>query len=269
MVISILMVIVGVVADGAAADRAVPRTSRRRRSSCQATYVGADALTVEQSVATPIEQQMSGVRQHDLHVLDQRQQRARCTLRVDFDVSTDAEHRPDPGADALLAGGVAAAAATCERTASPSRSRRPARWCCSRSTRRRAPTTRTFLTNYAYININDPMTRVPGVGQVAIFGAGQYAMRFWVRPDTLAKLGITVTEILDAIQKQNTVNPAGQIGGEPVPAGPGVHLHGARAGAADRRRRSSATSSCAPTPTARSCACGTWRASSSARRTTT
>ena len=63
------------------------------------------------------------------------------------------------------------------------------------------------------------MSRVPGIGQVPIFGAGQYAMRFWVRPDRLAKLEITVTEILDAIKKQNTVNPAGQIGAEPVPPG--------------------------------------------------
>ena len=76
-----------------------------------------------------------------------------------------------------------------------------------------------FLANYAYVNINDPMTRVPGIGQVTIFGAGQYAMRFWVRPDQLAKLGITVTEILNAIKAQNTVNPAGQIGAEPVPQG--------------------------------------------------
>ena len=76
-----------------------------------------------------------------------------------------------------------------------------------------------WLNNYAYININDPMSRVPGIGQVTIFGAGQYAMRFWVRPDRLAKLEITVPEILDAIKKQNTVNPAGQIGAEPVPAG--------------------------------------------------
>ena len=76
-----------------------------------------------------------------------------------------------------------------------------------------------WLANYAYININDPMARVPGIGQVTIFGAGQYAMRFWVRPDVLAKLNMTVPEILDAVQKQNTVNPAGQIGAEPVPAG--------------------------------------------------
>src|SRR5262249_20815831 len=76
-----------------------------------------------------------------------------------------------------------------------------------------------FLTNYAYININDPMTRVSGVGQVNVFGAGQYAMRFWVRPDTLAKLNITVNEIIEALTKQNSVNPSGQIGAEPVPPG--------------------------------------------------
>ena len=63
------------------------------------------------------------------------------------------------------------------------------------------------------------MSRVPGIGQVAIFGAGKYAMRFWVRPDTLASLGITVSEIIAALTKQNTVNPAGQIGAEPVPPG--------------------------------------------------
>src|SRR5207302_817833 len=77
----------------------------------------------------------------------------------------------------------------------------------------------TFLANYAYININDPMSRVPGIGQVAIFGADKYAMRFWVRPDTLASLGITVSDITAALSNQNTVNPAGQIGAEPVPRG--------------------------------------------------
>jgi HAE1 family hydrophobic/amphiphilic exporter-1 len=76
-----------------------------------------------------------------------------------------------------------------------------------------------FLANYAYINLNDQLTRIPGVGSVQVFGAGQYAMRLWVRPDELAKLSITVPEIISAIQSQNTVNPAGLIGGEPVPPG--------------------------------------------------
>ncbi|MFM8765611.1 MAG: efflux RND transporter permease subunit, partial [Spartobacteria bacterium] len=77
----------------------------------------------------------------------------------------------------------------------------------------------TFLANYAYININDPLTRIPGVGSVSIFGAGEYAMRIWVRPDRLATLNITVPEVIQAVSSQNKVNPAGQIGGEPVPKG--------------------------------------------------
>src|SRR2546430_3215197 len=76
-----------------------------------------------------------------------------------------------------------------------------------------------FLANYAYINITDPITRAPGIGNVQVFGAGQYAMRLWVKPDQLAKLGITVPEIVSAIQAQNTVNPAGKAGGEPAPKG--------------------------------------------------
>ena len=76
-----------------------------------------------------------------------------------------------------------------------------------------------FLSNYAYVNLNDPLTRVPGVGQVQIFGAGKYAIRLWVNPDTLGKLDITVSEIMSALQAQNTVNPAGQVGGEPAPKG--------------------------------------------------
>ncbi|HEV3197801.1 MAG TPA: efflux RND transporter permease subunit, partial [Bryobacteraceae bacterium] len=76
-----------------------------------------------------------------------------------------------------------------------------------------------FLANYAYINLNDPLTRVKGVGTVQIFGSGQYAMRLWVKPDQLAKLQITVPEIVSAIQTQNTVNPAGQVGSEPIPKG--------------------------------------------------
>ena len=63
------------------------------------------------------------------------------------------------------------------------------------------------------------LTRIQGVGQVQIFGAGPYAMRIWVNPDTLANLGVTVTDIINAVKAQNKVNPGGQIGGEPVPEG--------------------------------------------------
>ncbi|MFL6583826.1 MAG: efflux RND transporter permease subunit [Chthoniobacterales bacterium] len=76
-----------------------------------------------------------------------------------------------------------------------------------------------FLANYANINLIDQITRVPGISNVQVFGAGQYAMRLWVKPDQLAKLNVTVTDIINALKAQNTVNPAGQIGGEPAPPG--------------------------------------------------
>ena len=75
-----------------------------------------------------------------------------------------------------------------------------------------------FLTNYAIINLQDQIARVKGVSRVQTFG-GQYALRVWVQPDKLAKLGVTATEVISAIQTQNNVNPAGQIGGEPIPQG--------------------------------------------------
>src|SRR6201982_2031589 len=76
-----------------------------------------------------------------------------------------------------------------------------------------------FLANYAYINLSDALTRVPGISRVQVFGAGQYAMRIWVRPDQLAKLNITVPEIINAVSSQNNVNPAGKLAGRPSPAG--------------------------------------------------
>ena len=75
-----------------------------------------------------------------------------------------------------------------------------------------------FLSNYAYINLVDPLSRSYGVGQVQVYGMGQYAMRLWVKPDQLAKLAVTVTEVVNAVQAQNTVNPAGQVGGQPSAA---------------------------------------------------
>ena len=76
-----------------------------------------------------------------------------------------------------------------------------------------------FLGNYATININDALLRVPGVGQVTNFGTADYAMRIWVKPDQLTKLGLTVSDLNNAVQQQSAVNPAGQVRGEPAPKG--------------------------------------------------
>ncbi len=183
----------------------------------QGFYVGADALTVEQSVATPIEQQMSGV-DNMLYMYSINANDGQMALRVDFDVSTD------PSTDQVLT----------QMRQSQAQSQLPSEVNNYGITVRKSGGSpllifslyspkgtydQLFIANYAYINITDPLARVPGVGQVQVFGAGQYAIRLWVKPDRLAKLGVTVKEITDALTDQNTVNPSGQIGMEPVPPG--------------------------------------------------
>src|SRR5271168_241357 len=182
-----------------------------------ATYPGADALTVDQSVAVPIEQQMSGVDNME-YMYSLNANNGQMKLTVDFDVATD------PNTDLILT----------QMRQSQAASQLPNEVntqgvIVQKSTSAPlmlfdlySPTGQynsQFLANYAYINLLSPLTRVYGIASVTIFGAGQYAMRFWINPDQLAKLGITVPEIIAAVKTQNTVNPAGQIGGEPVPAG--------------------------------------------------
>ena len=216
MVISIIMVIIGIVAMVQLPIAQFPNIAPPE-IQLQTTYVGADALTVDQSVATPIEQQMQGV-DNMIYMYSYNASNGQMTLKVDFDVTTD------PNTDQILVQmryGQAASqlpfdvqqyGVTIKKsTTSP--------LALFSVYSPKGTYDALFLTNYAYININNPMARVPGVGQVSIFGAGNYAMRFWVDPDRLSKLGITVSEILDALKNQNTVNPAGQVGSEPVPAG--------------------------------------------------
>src|SRR5690349_227765 len=183
-----------------------------------ATYVGADAQTLEQAVATPIEQQMSGVDNANYMYSLNATGNSQTTLVVNFDVKTD------PNNDLILAQSRETQAA----------SQLPTDVTNYGITVRNSVTAplmliavysphgtydAKFLANYAYINMVDPITRSPGIGQVQVFGAGQYAMRLWVKPDQLAKLQITVPEIVTAVQTQNTVNPAGKVGGEPIPPG--------------------------------------------------
>src|SRR5262245_3958567 len=183
----------------------------------QTHYTGADALTIEQSVAAPIEQQMSGVDNMN-YMYSINANSGDIRLVVNFDVATD------PNIDHVLT----------QIRVSQAQSQLPADVINYGLTVKKSTTAPlmlislyspkgsydgVFLANYAYINLVDQLTRIPGIGNVQVFGAGQYAMRLWVKPDQLAKLGITVPDIISAVQKQNTVNPAGQVGGEPIPSG--------------------------------------------------
>jgi hydrophobic/amphiphilic exporter-1 (mainly G- bacteria), HAE1 family len=217
MVIAIITVIVGAVTILSLPIAQFPNIAPPE-IQVLATYVGADAQTLEQSVATPIEQQMNGVDNMNYMYSLNATGNSQTTLVVNFDIKTD------PNTDLILAQSRETQAA----------SQLPVEVTNYGITVRKSVTAplmlialysphgtydARFLANYAYINLVDPITRSYGIGQVQVFGAGQYAMRLWVKPDQLAKLGITVPEIVNAVQTQNTVNPAGKIGGEPIPAG--------------------------------------------------
>ncbi len=216
MVIAILMVIIGFVSMAGLPTAQFPNIAPPE-IQVKATYPGADAQTVEQSVATPIEQQMSGVDNMN-YMYSNNANNGQMTLTVNFDIKTD------PSTDQILA----------QMRTNQANSQLPidvVNYGVTVQKSTSAPLMlidlfspkgtydNVFLANYSYINLNDQLTRVPGIASVTVFGAGQYSMRCWVKPDQLAKLGVTVPEIIKAIQTQNTVNPAGQIGGEPVPKG--------------------------------------------------
>lgn len=213
IVIAIIIVIVGLIAMVQLPVSQYPKIVPPE-INVQATFVGADALTVEQSVATPIEEQMSGVDNMN-YMYSINANNGSMRLTVDFDVNTD------PNTDQILS----------QLRVSQAESQLPADVRTFGVTVQKSLSTPLllialyspggtydagFLANYAIINLNDALTRLKGIASVTVFGAGQYAMRVWVRPDLLAKLNVTVPEIVDALRKQNTVNPAGQVGSEPL-----------------------------------------------------
>jgi hydrophobic/amphiphilic exporter-1 (mainly G- bacteria), HAE1 family len=216
MVISIVMVIVGAVAITSLPTAQFPNIADPQ-IQITATYPGADAKTLDQSVATPIEQQMSGVDNME-YMYSLNANNGQMKLTVDFNIKTD------PNTDLILA----------QMRQSQAASQLPSEVNAQGVTVQKSTAAplmlfdlyspnnsynSQFLANYAYINILSPLTRAYGIASVTIFGAGQYAMRFWVNPNQLAKLQITVPEIINAVKAQNNVNPSGQIGGEPVPKG--------------------------------------------------
>jgi HAE1 family hydrophobic/amphiphilic exporter-1 len=216
MVIAIVTVIVGLVAMAGLPVAQFPDIVPPQ-IIVNTTYTGADAQTIEQSVATPLEQQMSGV-DDMLYMQSTNANDGTMTLTVTFDVDTSpnidqvnvqnrvAQAQPNLPADVNQFGlsmrkstGIPTLAFALY---SPQQTHDSL-----------------FLANYANININDTLYRVPGVGEVRLFGASDYAMRIWVKPNLLAKLGLTVPDLVRAVQQQSTVNPAGQVGAEPAPTG--------------------------------------------------
>src|SRR5919205_58201 len=141
-------------------------------------YTGADAVTIEQSVSTPIEQQMNGLAQAQPNLPTDVNQFGLTTRKsTGLPMLVFCLYSPNKTYDSL------------------------------------------FLANYANINVNDVLYRVPGVGEVRVFGSSDYAMRIWVKPDVLAKLGLGVPDLAAAVREQSNVNPSGRVGAAPAPEG--------------------------------------------------
>ena len=216
MVIAILTVIVGIVSMLSLPIAQFPNIAPPE-IQVSTTYTGADALTMEQAVATPIEQQMSGV-DNMTYMYSINANNGSTTLRVDFDVATEAntdqilaQMRQSQAASQLPKAVTDYGVTVQKSTIAP--------LLLFALYSPNGTYDNIFLANYAYINLNDQLTRIKGIASVSVFGAGQYAMRIWVQPDKLASLDITIPEIVNAIQAQNNVNPAGQVGAEPIPQG--------------------------------------------------
>ncbi|MBL8435989.1 MAG: multidrug efflux RND transporter permease subunit [Zoogloea sp.] len=215
-VISIIIVIAGLMAARALPIAQYPEITPPT-VVITASYPGASAETLAKTVAAPIEEQLSGV-ENLLYFNSTASSNGSLTITASFEVGTNVDmatvnvNNRVKIAEPRLPDVVRQFGVTVQKRSndilmvttltSPDASRTPL-----------------FLSNYALVNVLDDLKRIPGVGDAQIFGALDYSIRLWLKPDRMAQLGVTATDIANAIAAQNRQNAAGKIGQEPAPAG--------------------------------------------------
>ena len=216
MVIAIFMVIVGVVFLKGLPTEQYPNITPPV-VEVRATYTGANAVSVEQSVATPLEQQINGV-DNMIYMKSINANDGTMNIQVSFEIGTD----PDMNT-VFTQNRVAAATAKLpeevKRLGVTTEKSLPNILMLVTLTSEDGRYDQQFLGNYALINIKDILARIKGIGRVNVLGASDYSMRIWIEPDRLAHLGITVPEIVNAIREQSVIVPGGKFGAEPAPPG--------------------------------------------------
>lgn len=216
MVISIFIVILGVISILSLPIAQYPDITPPM-VQVQAFYTGASSMDVEQSVATPLEQEINGV-ENSIYMQSINTNDGAMTIRVSFEVGTD----PDMS-NVLTQNRVS--------SATPKLPEEVKRLGVSTKKALAFPVLlisltspnktydKVFLSNFTKINVADILARIPGAGRVDVFGVGDYSMRIWIKPDRMAQMGITVNEVINAIKQQNVIVAGGKFGGEPAPPG--------------------------------------------------
>ena len=184
----------------------------------RATYTGANATNVEESVATPLEQEMNGV-DNMIYMKSTNANDGTMVIQVSFDVGTDPDMNTVLAQNRVSAATAKLPAAVTKYGVTTKKSLPNILMLISLTSENKAHNDQDFLGNYALINIKDQLARLKGIGRVDVMGAANYSMRIWIKPDRLSRLGITVSEMIDAINQQNLIVPGGKFGAEPAPAG--------------------------------------------------
>src|SRR5215475_2174912 len=216
MVLSIIMVMLGLVAMQGLPIAQYPDIVPPM-IQVTTTFIGASATDVEASVATPLEQQINGVEQ-GIYMKSTNANDGTLTLKVSFEVGSNLDmdnvltQNRVSQAMPQMPQSVKNYGVTVKKALAF-----PLLIISVKSPKGTYDSN--FLSNYTTININDPIARIPGVGQINLFGGSDYAMRIWLRPDRIGRLGLTVPDIANAIGQQNQLTPAGQIGGPPAAPG--------------------------------------------------
>src|SRR5690349_6603061 len=216
IVISILTLLIGVIVIRGLSIEQYPFLAPPNIRAT-ATYPGASAEAVEQSVATPIEQEVNGV-DRMIYMKSSNTSDGRMLLDVNFEVGTDQDT-----ANVLTQNRVSTAAARLPAEVNQQgvtvKKQSPSILMVISLYSPKDAYDANFLINYCGINLRDQILRIPGIAQVDLFGGTDYGMRVWLRPDRMAKLGLTPADVIAAIKQQNLQAPGGRIGGAPSPPG--------------------------------------------------